>query len=355
MILRNPEPRLQLVIDDHEAKRVRTALLCTDVDALPKVAGAGDIYERDGVSLQRMHNGVEIVEGCYGGQWMTEIIRSLRGHHEPQEEAVFDAVVRRLAADTTNPTMIEFGSFWTYYGMWFAHELPTARVIAMEPDPQNLEVGKRNAAINGLDDRITFLQGAIGAQPGATFQFQAESDGRPYEVAQYDLESLMQSTGLEHIDLALVDVQGAETVLLNRGLGDFAALRVRFMIVSTHHVSISGDPLTHQQALNLLKSVGAHIIAEHSVPESFSGDGLIAVSFDARDADLTVPITFARSKDSLFDEVEYELSASRNLLADAQREVNTLRAERDSVFETRLWRWTRPARETYQRVRGARG
>lgn len=354
MILRNPEPRLELVKDDHEAKRVRTALLCTDVDALPKVAGAGDIYERNGVSLQRMHNGVEIVEGCYGGQWMTEIIRSLHGHHEPQEEAVFDAVVRRIAADTPNPTMIEFGSFWTYYGMWFAHELPTARVVAIEPDPQNLEVGKRNAAINGFESRISFLQGAIGAEPGATFQFEAESDGRPYEVTQYDLDSVMKSTGLAHVDLALVDVQGAETVLLARGLGDFAAGRVRFMIVSTHHLSISGDPLTHQRALALLKNAGAHIIAEHSVPESFSGDGLIAVSFDPRDEDLVVPITFARSKDSLFDEVEYELALTRNTLADAQREVNNLRAERDRVLRTRLWRWTRSAREIYQRVRGAR-
>ena len=352
MASRTPEPRLELVNDDHEAKRVRTTLLCTDVDSLPKVEGAGEIFVRDGVSLQRMHNGVLIVEGCYGGQWMTEIIRSLHGHHEPQEEAVFDAVVRRLATDTDSPTMIEFGSFWTYYGMWFAHELPTGRVVAIEPDAQNLEVGKRNARINELDKQITFLQGAIGAEPGAIFQFEAESDGRPYDVKQYDLASLMSETGLEHVDLVLVDVQGAETVLLHRALGDIAANRVRFMIVSTHHFSISGDPLTHQRALQLLQNAGAHVIAEHSVPESFSGDGLIAVSFDARDVDLTVPITFARSKDSIFDEVEFELNTARNMLADAQVAVRHLTEERDKMLHSKSWRWSGSARRAYSKLRG---
>lgn len=52
------------------------------------------------------------------------------------------------------------------------------------PDAQNLEVGKRNARINELDKQITFLQGAIGAEPGAIFQFEAESDCRPYDVKQ---------------------------------------------------------------------------------------------------------------------------------------------------------------------------
>jgi hypothetical protein len=158
---------------------------------------------------------------------------------------------------------------------------------------------------------------------------------------------------LEHVDLVLVDVQGAETVLLHRALGDIAANRVRFMIISTHHYSISGDPLTHQRALQLLRNAGAHIIAEHSVPESFSGDGLIAVSFDSRDADLVVPITFARSKDSLFDEVEYDLAATRNMLADAQIAVRDLTTERNRILRSRLWRWSVPARRAYAKLRGS--
>ena len=43
-----------------------------------------------------MHNGVPVVEGCYYGSWMTEIIQGLWGHDEPQEEAAFHVLLERL-------------------------------------------------------------------------------------------------------------------------------------------------------------------------------------------------------------------------------------------------------------------
>lgn len=341
MIVRDPAPRFDLITDPHEAKRIRTTISCTDVDHLPKVDGAGSVFVKDGVSVQMMHNGLVIEEGCYGGPWMTEVIRVLHGHHEPQEELVFDAIVKRLSEDRSEAlSMIEFGSFWTYYGMWFAHELDRARVVAVEPDPHNMDVGQLNARLNGLTSSITFVQGAIGSEPGSTFEFTAESDGRPYTVAQHDLESIMTTNGLAKVDLILADVQGAETLLLHRALGDFAAGKVRFLIVSTHHHSISGDALTHQRALGLLKNAGAHIITEHSVPESFSGDGLIAASFDERDHGMKVEVSFARSKDSIFDDVEYDLDATLHRLDVAM----VAQQERDEIIKSKLWRLSAPLR-----------
>jgi len=38
--------------------------------------------------MQIMHNGILIKRGSYHGEWMSEIIQKLRGHHEPQ---VWDA------------------------------------------------------------------------------------------------------------------------------------------------------------------------------------------------------------------------------------------------------------------------
>lgn len=72
----------------------------------------------NGVPVQVMHNGLLINEGCHGGIWVTEIIRGMRGLHEPQQKAVFDAVLRRLASeDPTLPTMEECGRFWASYTM----------------------------------------------------------------------------------------------------------------------------------------------------------------------------------------------------------------------------------------------
>lgn len=147
---------------------------------------------------------------------------------------------------------------------------------------------------------------------------------------------------------------------------------MRFLIVSTHHHSISGDPLTHQRALALLIDTGAHVISEHSVNESFSGDGLIAVSFDDRDRDFVVPVSHARSKDSLFGELEVDLAASDAKLLDAERVRTDLTSERDAlqaeliqvrserdclraqigaICGTKIWRWSRGPRQIYERVR----
>jgi len=355
--LRDPSPRLDLIDDPVAVRRVLTTISCTDSDAIPKVVGAGSLREADGTAVQIMHNGLLLTAGSYHGQWMTEIIRSLRGHHEPQEEAIFHAIVERLQ-DTESPTMIEFGSFWTYYGLWFAKSLPKSRVLAMEPDPGNLKVGLDNARINDLLGQVRFLHGAIGASPGATMNFEAESDGHRYEVEQHDLDSAMAFASFDQVDLVLADVQGAEAVLLERAENSLKEGRVRFMIVSTHHRAISGDPLTHQRARERLVAAGASIIAEHSVSESFSGDGLIAVSFHEGDRDWSVPISFARSKDTLFGEVELEVDYALKELETVRSAANLLEREREDLHRSllasegelermrnsRLWRALAPVR-----------
>jgi hypothetical protein len=56
---------------------------------------------------------------------------------------------------------------------------------------------------------------------------------------------------------------------------------------------------------------GGTILAEHSVAESFSGDGLIAVSFDSTDSNLApIPISYNRASHSLFGEQEYDFQAA---------------------------------------------
>jgi len=97
-----------VTLGEGELARIALTVRCRDTDRLPKVVGAGDVD--DGV--QTMHNGVKVEEGGYYGEWMTEVIRRLRGHHEPQEEVAFHTILERLAATAGSaPTMLELGSF----------------------------------------------------------------------------------------------------------------------------------------------------------------------------------------------------------------------------------------------------
>jgi len=193
-----------LPLDPESARRVEIACSCTDSDLIPKIADAGLVFTDGNVRYQLMHNGLKIVEGCYYGGWTTEIIRRLKGHHEPQEEKVFHEVLRHLEPDAT---MVELGSFWAYYSLWFQSEIKNAKNYLIEPDPNNLEVGRRNFALNSA--KGFFLQASVGKQPLEARPFLCESDSMARPVPEISIDSFVSSLGLQKIDLLLSDVQGA--------------------------------------------------------------------------------------------------------------------------------------------------
>src|SRR3546814_6974305 len=95
---------------NYDLKRIKLTINCRDCDSLPKVQEAGQCFGEN-QEYQRMHNGLTIYRGTYHGEWMTEVIRQLQGHHEPQEEKVFAEVLSHLKPGAS---MLELGSFWAY-------------------------------------------------------------------------------------------------------------------------------------------------------------------------------------------------------------------------------------------------
>jgi FkbM family methyltransferase len=294
------------VLSPQELSRIAQTVAVRDTDALPKVPDAGQVIARNGQGVQIMHNGIVVSEGGYYGAWMTEVIRQLRGHHEPQEEVAFDALLTRLKTDADSPTMVELGSFWAYYSIWARHTIPSMRLVLVEPDERHLEVGRRNLELNDMTASI--VSAAVGREHDTRVMVTWESDGLPHPTRQVNVDGLMRELGLERIDLLLADIQGAENAMLLGAARALAERRIRFLVVSTHHHTISGDPLTHQRCVQLLRDAGAHFITEHSVSESCSGDGLIVASMLSSDADMRAEVTIVRARDSLFGEVEWDLA-----------------------------------------------
>ena len=277
----------------------RLAASCHDGDFIPRVSGAGEVIVENGERIQLMHNGVKVVADGYYGAGMTEIIRRLKGCHEPQEEAVFYHIVERLRKNTPVPQVLELGAYWSYYALWVLHRIPKANAYLVEPDPDNLKIARKNFHLNGREG--SFLQAAVGAVSMPSIPFPC-ADKNIRNIRVEDLPSLFNYFVIENLDCLLSDTQGAETGLLKSGEALFRAGKVRFLVVSTHHHSISQDPFTHQKCLELIRSSGGHIIAEHAVSQSYSGDGLIAASFDERDRDMTVGISYADASESFFGE-----------------------------------------------------
>lgn len=280
--------------------RTLMTLSCRDSDTIPKVASAGRIIHENGQNLQVMHNGLRVIAGGYHGDWMAHIIRGLRGHHEPQEEVVFHTLLNYARH---NSLIVELGCFWAYYSLWYLFEIPGSHAICVEPDPHNIKVGRKNALLNGMEDRITFFEAWIGGSDFQTMTHTTESTQEVRTLPCLDMAAVLDRIGGQTIELLHIDAQGAEDDFIPSMRHAVENRAVRFLVVSTHHSSISGRLDTHGECCDMIRSLGGHILIEHDVQESFSGDGLIVASFFSQDRYLPMPpITRNIAKNALFPE-----------------------------------------------------
>lgn len=277
--------------------RVKMTVSCKDCDYIPKVKNAGKIKKIGNKKYQIMHNGVLVENDGYYGEWMSKIIQTLKGHHEPQEEKVFHEILKFIPDSSA---MIELGAYWSYYSLWFNKQISGATNLCCEPDPENLKLGQRNARANGAKN-IHFILSAAGKDDQQTIQFKPQEDDRPpVAVPIRSIDSIMQEHKLDTVAVVHMDVQGAELSAIEGARVSVEQGKIRFMIVSTHHYSISGDNLTHERCLSLIKEMGGNIITEHAIHESFSGDGLIVASFFVADKGIKIDVSENRMSNNLF-------------------------------------------------------
>ena len=248
--------------DDFEGRIELACRGAADVADIPKVANAGEIEEREGVRWQVMFNGLRMKADGYYGSWMTELIRRLGGHHEPQEERVFHHIVESL--DHPEP-MIELGAYWGWYSLWFKQRHPQAVVLLTEPDPANLAI----AAANAAENRLAVLAELGGVDPKGPSAHGSWDPGTGVAVPDLTVEGLMGRHGFGRLSILHADIQGAELTMLKAADGLLAARRIDHLFVSTHW------PAIHRSCQEFLAGHGYRFVAEHSPEESFSFDGLI--------------------------------------------------------------------------------
>jgi FkbM family methyltransferase len=297
-------------INATDRRRIAMTLEGGDCDDLPKVEGAGEVFELNGQMVQRMHEGTLIHADCYCGPWNTTLINRGRGHHEPQEEKVFASILESLKQPAL---MLELGAWWSFYSLWMKGRHPAVVNLMLEPDPANMAVGAANFQLN--QQQGWFTQAAVGERSEDGISFVCESDRVERILPVRSVDSIARHLSLEiPFDVVLVDVQGAELETL-RGMRECIENKmVKFVLISTHHHSISGDFETHSKCLRFVQEHGGHIVAEHSVEESYSGDGLVVAQFNASHP-LTIPVSFNRPHRSLFGGSDHQLAE----LSKAQR------------------------------------
>jgi FkbM family methyltransferase len=118
--------------------------------------------------------------------------------------------------DFSPNTIVDAGAHIGMSSILFALKYPTARIIAIEPEPSNFAALIRNTASYKMitpiqaalwrDDGVVSL-GASNAHPKGAFQIVERGRQR---VRAMTVGTVMRETGIDSIDLLKVDIEGAE-------------------------------------------------------------------------------------------------------------------------------------------------
>jgi hypothetical protein len=234
----------------HWEARVADVLACPECDRLPRVPDAGRVIGH----TQIMHNGLKVVKDSYYGWRGTSMFEAARGVHEPQEEAVFAEVLKHVAP---GGVMLELGAYWGFYSMWFLKAVPGGRAVLVEPASDNLDLGKANFRLNGLDGE--FVQAGVGAASGHD-----RALGRMVSV-----DELVEERKLSSVEILHCDIQGFEGDMLRGAERTLAAGKVHFAFISTHNEAV------HAECRQGLIDRGFDIIAEADMQATYSYDGIL--------------------------------------------------------------------------------
>lgn len=192
-----------------------------------------------------MYNDIKVLQNCYYDEF-SDIFWLNGGVHEPQEEYLFHSVVSKIRKKS--PVMLELGSYWGFYSMSLLNKKPEAKCYCIEAGERELESGKANFALNGME--AEFTHGAIGEKGIKVDDFLSERD-------------------VKHLDILHSDIQGYEVQMLAGAREYFNAKAIDYVFISTHSQEL------HYTCLEFLKDVGYNVVASVDLEETFSCDGLI--------------------------------------------------------------------------------
>jgi hypothetical protein len=222
---------------------------CPDWWALEKIPEAGQISQ----GLLIMHNGLQVLPTAYYGYGHSKLMQRALGIHEPQEERLFRDVIAQLP---TNSSMMELGSYWAYYSLWFHKAIPNARNIMVEPRLSNLNYGKEHFRLNSFQGE--FIQAGIGKDP--------RQEG---ELRIMSVDELMHSSSIDRLTILHSDIQGYELEMLQGAEKALTDRTIDFFFISTHSDSLHEDCISH------LTQYGYKILDNYRIEESWNPDGLI--------------------------------------------------------------------------------
>jgi FkbM family methyltransferase len=145
--------------------------------------------------------------------WQTHGKREYDLEGFPQAATVAQAYEAALASGRT-PVILDAGANVGAASVWFSSRFPEAQVIAVEPDPANAELCRRNTR----GRKVEVVEAAIGARPG-TVSLQVSNQAWGIQTARggdipiVTVEELLGRVPCAVFLIAKIDIEGFESDL----------------------------------------------------------------------------------------------------------------------------------------------
>ncbi|OYY92907.1 MAG: hypothetical protein B7Y41_14225 [Hydrogenophilales bacterium 28-61-23] len=177
--------------------------------------------------------------------------------------------------DVVDPGLIiDCGGNVGYSSAYFLTRFRQARLIAVEPDPDNFKILKEN--LNPYGDRFEALCSGIWSHPAGLVLSEEEfgdgrewartvreaRDGEEAAMTAVDIGSLLDNSGFDRISILKIDIEGAETVVFGSNF-ELWINRVDNLVIELHSdecrsvfmnaIDGLGFKLTHSGELTVCK------------------------------------------------------------------------------------------------------
>lgn len=231
-------------------RRIKDVLDSPDIKFIKLHPNAGKVSN----GMITLHNGIRVKKTSYYGYPILKMLIKSKGIHEPQEERVFQEVLKSMP---DKAVMVELGSYWSFYSMWFQKETNSHFCYLVEPSDIGMESGKANMRINGMNG--TFIKSFIANKS------YMNQEGERFST----IDDLVSELQIKFIDILHSDIQGFEFEMLEGGTRLFNEKKVGYIFISTHSNEL------HQKCLKFLEEYHFKIIANADLDDTYSFDGLI--------------------------------------------------------------------------------
>ena len=211
---------------------------------------AGKIYD----CYLTMYNGVKVTPNGYYDHF-SEILVLNNGSHEPGKEYMFEKVINCIKE---GGTMVELGSYWSFYSITFNKKIKNAINYCIEPSIDGLNIGIENSKLNNAN--LSFTHGYVGGN--------FENVINPGNLI--DLNIFVKENNINYIDILHSDIQGNELAMLYSIENLLLEEKIKYLFISTHSNKL------HYDCLFFLKKCNYKIIASADFDnETFCWDGII--------------------------------------------------------------------------------